>query len=78
MDHALEADVHQEDSLEVDHQVEEVLVIDQKENADLQLIGSLLVKEKVLVLIVDLQVQERENQEVSEENQNINSRKIVK
>jgi hypothetical protein len=78
VDHAQEADVHQEDSLEVDHQVEEVLVIDQKENADLQVIENLLVKEEVLVLIVDLQVLEIENQEVSEENQNIKSSKLVK
>ena len=76
--HAQEADVHQEDSPEVDHQAEEVLVIDRKESADLQAIENLLVKEEVLVLIVDLQVREIENQEVSEENQNIKSSKLVK
>ena len=78
VDHAQEADVHQEDSPEVDHQVEEVLVIDQKENADLQEIESLLEKEEALVLTAVHPDLEIENQEVSEENQNIKLSKLVK
>jgi hypothetical protein len=77
-DLALAEHVHQVDSQVVeDHQAEEALVIDPKENVDLQEIENLSVKKEVLVLTEVHLVLEIENREDSEENQNIKSRKIV-
>ncbi len=78
VDLALAEDVHQVDSqVAEDHQAEEALVTDPKENADLQEIENLSVKKEVLVQIVVHRVLEIENREVSEENQNTKSSKIV-
>jgi hypothetical protein len=79
VDLAQVVDVRQVASQEVvDLLLEEVLVIDRKENVDHQAIENLLVKKEVLVLTEVHLVLEIENQEGSEENRSIKSSKLVK